>query len=127
MKRYWKDGDPWIWLTGGALAACLIFVAGLVFLITASGMGFFWPQEILRLKLADGTSVLGSTAQTEVIPHAAKTPDGRVAMRVIVPTAASGLFSAIMIGLGRAVGETMIVLMAAGNTPIMDLNPFNGF
>ena len=33
----------------------------------------------------------------------------------------SGLFSAVMIGLGRAVGETMIVLMAAGNTPIMDL------
>jgi phosphate transport system permease protein len=32
-----------------------------------------------------------------------------------------------MIGLGRAVGETMIVLMAAGNTPVLDLNVFNGF
>ena len=32
-----------------------------------------------------------------------------------------------MIGFGRAVGETMIVLMATGNTPIMDMNPFNGF
>jgi phosphate transport system permease protein len=32
-----------------------------------------------------------------------------------------------MIGLGRAVGETMIVLMATGNTPIMDWNAFNGF
>ena len=31
-----------------------------------------------------------------------------------------------MIGLGRAVGETMIVLMAAGNTALMDLNIFNG-
>ena len=39
----------------------------------------------------------------------------------------SGLFSAVMIGLGRAVGETMIVLMAAGNTPILDWNIFNGF
>ena len=39
----------------------------------------------------------------------------------------SGLFSALMIGLGRAVGETMIVLMAAGNTPIMEWNIFNGF
>ena len=39
----------------------------------------------------------------------------------------SGLFSAAMIGLGRAVGETMIVLMAAGNTPIMEMNIFNGF
>ena len=32
-----------------------------------------------------------------------------------------------MIGLGRAVGETMIVLMATGNTPIMDWNMFSGF
>ena len=48
-------------------------------------------------------------------------------MRIIIPTAMSGLFSAMMIGLGRAVGETMIVLMAAGNTPVMDLNIFNGF
>jgi phosphate transport system permease protein len=48
-------------------------------------------------------------------------------MRVVVPSAMSGMFSAIMIGLGRAVGETMVVLMAAGNTPIMEWNPFNGF
>ena len=51
----------------------------------------------------------------------------QTAIRVIVPTAASGMFSACMIGLGRAVGETMIVLMAAGNTPIMEWNPFEGF
>ena len=51
----------------------------------------------------------------------------QTAVRIIIPTAMSGLFSAMMIGLGRAVGETMIVLMAAGNTPVMDLNIFNGF
>jgi len=51
----------------------------------------------------------------------------QTAVRIIIPTAMSGLFSAVMIGLGRAVGETMIVLMAAGNTPIMDWNVFNGF
>ncbi|MFM7033799.1 MAG: ABC transporter permease subunit [Planctomycetia bacterium] len=51
----------------------------------------------------------------------------QTAVRVIVPAAASGLFSAVMIGLGRAVGETMIVLMAAGNTPLMNWNLFNGF
>jgi phosphate transport system permease protein len=51
----------------------------------------------------------------------------QTAVRVIVPAAASGLFSAVMIGLGRAVGETMIVLMAAGNTPLMGWNLFNGF
>ncbi len=51
----------------------------------------------------------------------------QTALRVIVPTAASGLFSAVMVGLGRAVGETMIVLMAAGNTPVMQWNIFSGF
>jgi len=48
-------------------------------------------------------------------------------VRVILPTASPGIFSAVMVGLGRAVGETMIVLMATGNTPIMDWSPFNGF
>lgn len=47
--------------------------------------------------------------------------------RVVLPTASPGIFSAVMVGFGRAVGETMIVLMATGNTPIMDWNPFNGF
>ncbi len=47
--------------------------------------------------------------------------------RVVLPTASPGIFSAVMVGFGRAVGETMIVLMATGNTPIMDWSPFNGF
>jgi phosphate transport system permease protein len=51
----------------------------------------------------------------------------QTAVRIVIPTAMSGLFSAIMVGLGRAVGETMIVLMAAGNTPVLDWNVFNGF
>lgn len=51
----------------------------------------------------------------------------QTAVRIIIPTAASGLFSAVMLGLGRAVGETMIVLMATGNTPVMEWNIFNGF
>lgn len=50
----------------------------------------------------------------------------QTAIRVILPVALSGIFSAIMVGLGRAVGETMIVVMAAGNTPLMDWNIFNG-
>jgi phosphate transport system permease protein len=50
----------------------------------------------------------------------------QTAVKVILPTAASGVFAAVMIGMGRAVGETMIVVMAAGNTPILDMNIFNG-
>ena len=51
----------------------------------------------------------------------------QTAIRIVIPTAMSGLFSAMMIGLGRVVRETMIVLMAGGNTPLADSNIFNGF
>lgn len=48
-------------------------------------------------------------------------------MRVVMPAAVAGIFSGIVIGLGRALGETMIVLMAAGGTPVMELQPLSGF
>ena len=63
--------------------------------------------------LSDGSLALGATPWQTLV-------------RVILPTASPGMFSAVMIGLGRAVGETMIVLMATGNTPIMDWNLFEG-
>lgn len=50
----------------------------------------------------------------------------QTAVKVILPAASAGIFSAVMIGFGRAIGETMIVLMATGNTPIMDWSIFNG-
>jgi phosphate transport system permease protein len=50
----------------------------------------------------------------------------QTALRVVLPTASPGIFSAVMIGFGRAVGETMIVLMATGNTPVLDWSIFNG-
>jgi phosphate transport system permease protein len=46
--------------------------------------------------------------------------------RVILPSASPGIFAGTMIGFGRAIGETMIVLMATGNTAIMDWSIFNG-
>lgn len=63
--------------------------------------------------LSNGSLALGATPWQTMV-------------RVILPTASPGMFSAVMIGLGRAVGETMIVLMATGNTPIMDWNLFEG-
>jgi phosphate transport system permease protein len=45
---------------------------------------------------------------------------------MVSPTASPGIFSAIMIGMGRAVGETMIVLMATGNTPVTSFSLFQG-
>lgn len=69
----------------------------------------FVPQEVVAGSLALGLS------------------RWKTATGVVMKAARSGVFSAAMIGLGRAVGETMIVLMATGNTPVMSLSPFNGF
>lgn len=63
--------------------------------------------------LSDGSLALGATSWQSLY-------------HVVLPTASPGIFSATMIGLGRAVGETMIILMATGNTPIMDFNVFEG-
>jgi len=51
----------------------------------------------------------------------------QTAINIVLPSASPGIFSAVMLGLGRAIGETMIVLMATGNTPVMDWSFFNGF
>ncbi|EIC30943.1 ABC transporter permease subunit [Methylomicrobium album] len=63
--------------------------------------------------LTVGSLALGATPWQTVI-------------RVVLLTASPGIFSAVMIGLGRAIGETMIVLMATGNTPVMDFSVFQG-
>jgi len=63
--------------------------------------------------LINGSLALGATTWQTLV-------------RVVLLTASPGIFSAVMIGFGRAVGETMIVLMATGNTPIMDMNIFEG-
>ena len=46
--------------------------------------------------------------------------------RVILPSASPGIVAGVIIGFGRAIGETMIVMMATGNTPIIDASIFNG-
>jgi phosphate transport system permease protein len=69
VSRFWKAGDPFVWLTGAALGLALLMVIGLVALITLSGLGLFWPSELRRFTLADGKTVLGQISQREVIPN----------------------------------------------------------
>jgi phosphate transport system permease protein len=68
MGRLWRSGEPFIWLTGGALALALLMVAGLVGLILYNGLGFFWPQAVVEIRLRDGKTVTGQLVEREAIP-----------------------------------------------------------
>jgi len=48
----------------------------------------------------------------------------QTALSVVVPAATSGIAAAVILGTGRAIGETMIVLMATGNAAMVSANPF---
>ena len=48
---------------------------------------------------------------------------GQTAFRVVLPAAVPGVAAAIILGFGRAIGETMIVLMVSGNSATLSLNP----
>lgn len=113
------DGNTAQWLTN---------VAGIDYdqrnaLVVGFAMGFAVIPTIFSITedavfgvpkhLSNGSLALGATPWQTLV-------------RVVLPTASPGMFSAVMIGLGRAVGETMIVLMATGNTPVMDFNIFEG-
>lgn len=50
----------------------------------------------------------------------------KAAWTVVVPGAAPGVVAAVLLGFGRAVGETMIVLMASGNAPLLSFSPLVG-
>jgi len=69
MNRFWKSGDPFIWLTGGALALSLIMVVGLVLLVLMNGLGLFWPRDVIRFTLDDGRIILGEVVEREEIPQ----------------------------------------------------------
>lgn len=92
-------------------------------LIVGLAMGFAVMPSVYALaedalagvpgRLGEGAQALGATRWQTL-------------WRVVLPAAAPGIFAAVMIGAGRAVGETMIVLMASGNAAVMSLSPFEG-
>jgi phosphate transport system permease protein len=119
MERVLFDGNVRLWLTD---------TMGIGYdqrnsLIIGIAMGFAVIPTIFSIAedaifsvpkhLSSGSLALGATPWQTLV-------------RVVLPSASPGIFSATMIGLGRAVGETMIVLMATGNTPVMDFSIFEG-
>ncbi|MGR5132862.1 ABC transporter permease subunit [Vibrio alfacsensis] len=115
-----------------------IFFAGDIRLfLTEHGIGFD-QRNALVVGLAMGFAVIPTIftiAEDAIFSVPKHLSDGSLALGatpwqtliyVVLLTASPGIFSAIMMGLGRAVGETMIVLMATGNTPLMDWNVLEG-
>lgn len=122
------SGPIEIWLFGGNMPNWVTQTLGIGYdqrnaLVVGIAMGFAVIPIIFSIAedaifgvprhLSDGSLALGATPWQTLV-------------RVVLPTASPGIFSALMIGLGRAVGETMIVLMATGNTPVMNFNLFEG-
>jgi phosphate transport system permease protein len=68
VKALWRSGEPFIWLTGGALGLALIMVAGLVGIVLVNALGFFWPASVVRLTLGDGSTLTGQVVERESIP-----------------------------------------------------------
>jgi phosphate transport system permease protein len=113
---------------GGDIAHWMATRLGIVYvqrnsILIAFGVGFMVIPMIFSLSEDALSSVPHSMTAASLALGASRWQTLR---RVILPSASPGIFAAVMIGFGRAVGETMVFLMATGNTPIMDLSPFNG-
>ena len=121
--------SPWIeiWFFNGSMRQWFTDI-GITYdqrnaLIVGIAMGFAVIPTIFSIAedavftvprhLTQGSLALGATRWQTV-------------MGVVIPTASPGIFSAVMMGFGRAVGETMIVLMATGNSPVVNFNIFEG-
>jgi phosphate transport system permease protein len=123
------QSSPWVevWLFDGSMRQWFTDI-GINYdqrnaLIVGIAMGFAVIPTIFSIAedavftvprhLTQGSLALGATRWQTV-------------MGVVLPTASPGIFSAVMMGFGRAVGETMIVLMATGNSPVVNFNIFEG-
>jgi len=71
FKNFWHSGDPFVWLTGGALASSLLMIIALMVIIGANAFGFFWPDRLVSAKLKDGSELLGQIRGHEEIPRSA--------------------------------------------------------
>ncbi len=110
FREWWRQTSGWSYDSRNSLVVGFVMgfaVIPLVFTIAEDALSNV-PTSLVSGSLACGAS------------------RWQTVWRVVVPTAISGIVSAVMIGFGRAIGETMIVVMATGNTPVMESNPFSG-
>ena len=68
MKLFWKTGEPYVLATGAALAIILVMSLTLVGVVMSNGLGYFWPRELVKFELKDGSLALGQVTQREKNP-----------------------------------------------------------
>jgi phosphate transport system permease protein len=102
MKQFWKSGDPFIWLTGGALALSLVMVAGLVLLVVMNGLWVFWPSPVVRLTLTDGTVLMGQITEREAIPQPGTPPGAPKLFRIQLKVGNRDLYGADFVWVDEA-------------------------
>jgi phosphate transport system permease protein len=68
VKKFWKQGEPFVWATAGALTMTLLLTFLLLAVVAAGGLGVFWPARIAEVELADGTKLLGQRIRSETAP-----------------------------------------------------------
>lgn len=71
MRAWFKRGDPWIWLIGGAVSLSLIMVVGLLLLIGVRGLGHFWQPPIVATTVVSTDTprpVMGVVRAVETVP-----------------------------------------------------------
>nr|WP_235269840.1 phosphate ABC transporter permease PstA [Geoalkalibacter subterraneus] len=65
MKKFWRIGEPWVWVTGAALSTTLLICATLIIVVMVNGLGVFWPSQVVSLQLTDGRQVAGEIVKRE--------------------------------------------------------------
>ncbi len=68
MNKFWKTGEPYVLATGAALAVVLVMTLSLVGVVVTNGLGYFWPKELVRFELKDGSAALGQIMRHEKNP-----------------------------------------------------------
>src|SRR5262245_51017835 len=72
-RSLFRRGEHWIWMTGAALAVCLLMIAGLLGVVVYNGMGFFCPHPLVVPELADGTKLMGAVTRHETFHKPSET------------------------------------------------------
>jgi phosphate transport system permease protein len=68
MKKYLKTGEPFVLMTGAALAVVLVMTLTLIGVVMTNGLGYFWPRQLVRYQLVDGSAALGQLVSEEKNP-----------------------------------------------------------